>query len=78
MSMDQRVAAFIEYVVRPLSEDWRLILQEAKALNIGVTQQTVKEITIALSLWHLTGEILRAITYIAITWLVCHTIQSIL
>ena len=77
--MDEtRIAAFCEYVLRPLSEDWRLIIEQLKSLNIGITQETIKETTFALGLWHLTGEIIRAITYVLITIVICQTIQIVL
>mgnify|MGYP007031184098 FL=1 len=77
MSLD-RVAAFIEYIVRPLSEDWKRILEEARSLNIGITQQTVKEVTFALGLWHLTGEVIRAVSYVVIVWMVCQAVVHVL
>lgn len=77
--MDEtRIAAFTEYVLRPLSEDWRLILEQLKSLNIGLTQDTIKETCFALGLWHLTGEIIRATTYVIITIVICRTIQIVL
>ena len=78
MSLETRVGAFVEYVVRPLSEDWKRILEELRSLNIGITQQTVKEVTFALGLWHLTGEVIRALTYVTVVWMVCRVVQSVL
>lgn len=74
---ESRIAAFVEYVLRPLSEDWRLILEQLKSLNIGITQQTVKQTCFALGLWHLVSECIRALCYIIITWIACQTIQSV-
>ena len=74
---EERVGAFVEYVLRPLSEDWRAILDQLKSLNIGITQQTVKEVTFALGLWHLTGELLRAVTYIVVVMLVCNAVVHV-
>ena len=74
---EERVGAFVEYVLRPLSEDWRAILDQLKSLNIGITQQTVKEVTFALGLWHLAGELLRAITYIVVVMLVCNAVVHV-
>ena len=77
--MDEtRIAAFTEYVLRPLSDDWRAILDQVKSLNIGLTQNTIKDTCFALGLWHLTGEIIRAVTYVLITLIICHTIQIVL
>ena len=76
--MDEaRIAAFTEYVLRPLSEDWRLILEQVKSLNIGLTQETIKETCFALGLWHLAGEVIRAACYITVTLIVCQTIVQV-
>ena len=74
---EQRIAAFVEYVLRPLSEDWRVILEQLKSLNIGITQDTVRRTALTLGLWHLIGESIRAISYIMVTWVICQTIQVI-
>ena len=73
----ERIGAFLEYVMRPMAEDWRAILDQLKSLNIGITQQTVKEVTFALGLWHLTGELLRAVTYIVVVMLVCNAVVHV-
>ena len=77
MNLDTRVGAFVEYVLRPLTEDIRQILEQLRALNIGITQQTVKDVTLTLGLWHLAGEVIRALSYIVIVWLVCRVVQSV-
>lgn len=74
---DNRIRAFIEYVARPLVEDVRLILDQLKSLKIGLTQDTIKQTCYALGLWHLAGEVIRAICYITITWIVCQTVLSV-
>jgi hypothetical protein len=74
---EQRIAAFVEYVLRPLSEDWRVILEQVKSLDIGLTQETIKVTAFALGLWHLGGEIIRAVSYILITWLICQAVVQI-
>ena len=73
----QRIAAFIEMVLRPLSEDWRLILEQLKSLNIGLTQETIKQTCFALGCWHLLGEIIRACSYVAVTWVNCETLKVV-
>ena len=73
----ERIGAFLEYVMRPMVEDWRAILEQLKSLNIGITQQTVKEVTFALGLWHLTGEVVRAVTYIVVVMLVCNAVVHV-
>lgn len=74
--MDEaRIAAFVEHVARPLTEDARLILDRIKELNIGLTQENVRKVCLMLGLWHITGELIRAATYIGITWIVCQTLR---
>ena len=73
----ERIGAFIEYVMRPLTEDIRAILDQVKSLNIGITQETVKKVTFALGLWHVTGEVIRAVTYMVVVWMVCHAVVSV-
>ena len=77
MSVDTRVAAFIEYVVRPLSEDWRLIIEKVKELDFPITPQLIQNTAMALGLWHLAGEVIRAISYLGITWIICQTVQVV-
>ena len=77
-NLDTRVAAFIEYVARPLTEDIRLILEQLKSLNLGITDQAIKDAVIGLGRWHLVGELIRAGTYIIVTWLICLTVRAIL
>ena len=74
----ERIGAFVEYVMRPMSEDWRQILDQLKSLNIGITQETIKEVTFALGLWHLTGEVIRAATYVVVVWMVCQVVVHVL
>ena len=75
---DERLAAFIEYVIRPLSDDWRQILDRIKGLNIGLTQESVRKICFSLGIWHLIGELIRATSYILIVWIVCQTLPHLL
>ena len=78
MSMDTRLAAFCEHVIRPTTADFLQIVQELKSLNIGITQETIKQVSVALGLWHITGEVLRALTYIIITWIIATVCRDIL
>ena len=75
--IEQRIAAFVEYVLRPLSEDWRLILEQLKSMNVGLTPRLIKQTCLVLGCWHLIGELVRAASYIAVTWLICQTVQAI-
>ena len=74
--MDEaRIQSFVEYVLRPLSEDWRLILEKLATLNIGITQQTIKQVCLTIGVWHLGCEVIRAVCYVAVTWVICQTIK---
>ena len=72
------MAAFVEYVLRPLSEDWRLILEKVKELDLPLTPDLIQRTAMALGLWHVLGEVIRAVCYVAVTWIVCQTVQTIL
>ena len=77
MLSPERIGAFVEYVAQPLTEDIRLILEQLRSLNIGLTQETIKSTCFALGLWHLAGELIRAASYIIITWILCQTVHSL-
>ena len=77
-NLDTRVAAFVEYVARPLVEDIRLILEQLKSLNIGITDALIKDAVLGLGCWHLLGELIRAGTYLGVTWCICQTVRAIL
>lgn len=62
----KQVAAFIEYVARPLMEDAKLILDSVHKLNIPLTEQMLKKAFICLGLLDLIKEIIRSATYIMI------------
>ena len=72
------IAAFIEYCCRPLLEDVRLILEKLEELKLPIERQDIERAVKSLIVLHLVGEILRAITYISIGWLVCATVRSVL
>ena len=74
---EQRVAAFVEYVLRPLSEDWRQILEQLASLKIGLTQETLRKMAITLGCWHVLCESIRAVSYIMVTWIICQTILKV-
>ena len=74
---EQRIAAFVEYVLRPLSEDWRIIIEKVKELDFPITPGLIQRTAMALGLWHMCGEVIRAISYVAVTWLICQTVQAV-
>ena len=72
------MGAFVEYVVRPMTEDIKAILDQLVALNIGISQQTIRRVALAMGCWHLLGEVIRAVSYIIIVWMVCGLLRSVL
>ena len=73
MLSPERIGAFVEYIVRPLVEDIRLILEKAKELNLPISEGLVKRVGAGLAISHLIGEVIRAVCYITITWIICQT-----
>lgn len=70
----ERWGAFTEYVARPLVEDIRIILEKARELNLPITEDLVKKVGVGLAVSHVTGEVIRAITYVIITGIICQTV----
>ena len=68
--LDARLAAFVEYVCRPMVEDIRLILDQCKSLNVTVTPKVAKDIIVWLGIWHLAVEGMRMLTYVLVTGLI--------
>ena len=67
----ERIGAFVEYVCRPMVADLREILAKAEGV---ISKDDAKLILTSMALWHVVGEIIRAFTYITITWIICRTI----
>ena len=74
----ERIGAFVEYVLRPLSEDWRLILERLRELNLPLSDGVLRDTAKAIVTTHLVHELIRAATYIIITGLVCHAVIRVL
>lgn len=62
----KQIGAFVEYVVRPLSDDWRQILEKMQELKLPITEKAIKQVCIALGFFNLIKEIIRSITYVVI------------
>ena len=73
-----RLAAFVEYTLRPLSEDWRMILDRIHELDLPITPQLIERTAMALGLWHVVGEVIRAFSYITITWIIASVCRAVL
>lgn len=77
--MDEtRIAAFVEFVLRPMAEDWRLILDRIKDLGLPLDAATLRSVATTVGRWHVIGEVIRAVSYVGIVWLVCTTVRAVL
>ena len=74
----ERIATFVEYVARPLLEDVVIILEKANELKLPVREKFIRRLIVDLTISHVIGEIIRAICYIIITWIVCRTVIQVL
>ena len=73
-----RLAAFVEYTLRPMAEDWRQILDRVKELGLPLDAATLRSVAKTVGLWHVVGEVIRAGSYVIIVWLVCQTVARVL
>ena len=74
----ERIGAFIEYTLRPLTGDIREILECLKNLSPPLSERLIRQACVGVRLAHLAGEALRAVTYVAVTWAVCWTALQLL
>ena len=74
----RQIAAFTEYVLRPMSDDWRQILEKLQQLNLPISDSLIRECAKRLVQVRLIQEVIRAITYIVIVGVVCLTIRWVL
>ena len=61
-----------------MAEDIRIILEKANALNLPLSESLIKQVGTGLAISHLAGEIIRGLTYISITWVICQTVLLVL
>lgn len=74
----ERVGAIAEYVMRPLVEDVRVILEKLKELNFPLSERVVKDTVDSCIFGIVIAEFMRMITYITITVIVCVTVFHVL
>lgn len=74
----EKWGAFVEYVVRPMTEDWRLILDRMVELKLVPTQENLKAIGKQIAMAHVVSECVRAAVAITIAWLVCRAAVAVL
>ena len=71
----ERIGVFVEYVCRPMVADLKDILTKAEGV---ISKEDAKLIIASMALWHVTGEVIRAFTYITITWIICQHLFPLL
>ena len=74
----ERIGAFVEYILRPICEDIRVVCEKLKELNLPLSEETVRRTVILHGRYHLIGELIRAVCYLSISALVCLTCVLIL
>ncbi len=74
----KQIAAFAEYVIKPMGVDVREILDTVRKLNIPISTNLVK--TVAMQLWlaNLIREVIRGLTYIGVTWILAQAAAKVL
>lgn len=70
----KQAAAFVEYVLRHMSEDIKEIISELKALGFPISEEIVKYVVRKCLVTHIVLEIIKWATYLSITWMVCKTV----
>ena len=73
-----RIAAFVEYVLRPLTDDLKQILEQLNKLGFHYDPETLNSVARHLMLCHLGLELLRNVVYLIMTGLICWTAWNIL
>lgn len=74
----RQLAAFCEYVVRPMSEDWRTILEKVQELKLPLHPELIRDIVAWCLVTHVLLEVVKWAVYVSITWLVCRTVVQVL
>ena len=73
-----RLAAFVEYVARPLTDDLKQILEQLNKLGFRYDSQTLLTAAKHLVICHVGLELMRNILYLLMTGMVCWTAWHIL
>lgn len=74
----ERMGAFVEYCVKPITDDVREILERGERLGLFSDPAVIKKAVLLLGVAHFLSELIRAGTYIVITWLICEAALKIL
>lgn len=74
----EKLAAFIDYVCRPMIEDIRKILDRVESLKLPINRQMLESVATRLILIHLLSTLIQAISYVIITGIVCRAATLVL
>ena len=74
----ERIGAFVEYILRPICEDIRIICEKLKELNLPLSEETIRRSIVLLGRYHLLGECIRAVCYVVICGMICWTVIQVL
>lgn len=67
----KRIGAFVEYVLRPMSDDIRSVVEELKTLGWPISEALVRETSLLWAKALIQRELVRATSYIIITTCIC-------
>ena len=73
-----RLAAFVEYVARPLTDDLKQILEQLNTLGFRYDSEVLLTAARQLILCHIGLEVLRNVVYLLMTSLICWTAWRVL
>ena len=73
-----RLAAFVEYVARPLVDDLKQVLEQLNTLGFRYDSETLLAAAKQLILCHIGLELLRNAVYLLMTGLICWTAWHVL
>lgn len=72
------MAAFVEYVLRPLTDDLKQILEQLGKLGFAWDARALMSVTQCLVLCHIGMELFRNVVYLLMTGAICWTAWHIL
>ena len=78
MISPEKMAGFVEYTMRPLTEDVKEIVKALEKIGPPFTKDIIYEVAGKIALVHLACRIIEYASYIAITYIVCSTVIHVL
>ena len=77
MNSLKQVAAFMEYVLRPMSDDIKTIISDLKDLDLPLTEDLIRQIVKTCLATHIILELIKWAVYVTVTWMVCQTVIKV-